>query len=362
MSPRVLREKPLSSGTRPPLWLQILPIVLFAALLAYQLNLPEPIRVGLVTAIVPMLAAFVLGPVAILAIGVTFTGLLAANLLEADVFSGRDIAAIGFVWATSACVAWLRQRIQTRLVTVEGVAEAVQHAILPELPGCVDELECAGFYRSAQRGALVGGDLFDLRASPFGPRLILGDVQGHGLSAVGTAATLLTAFHEAILDEPDLERVAARLERRLIIDAEQGRIPELFASILLVEFNEGASEACLLSYGHPPPLLVRSARVEEIGLRPSPLLGVRLETAEKPRVTRIGLRPGDTLLAYSDGVIDARDIDGNFYPLADRLAGLASPTSPERMVDFVWHDLKGFAHRMTDDISLIAVARGDGAS
>ncbi|WP_432075138.1 SpoIIE family protein phosphatase [Streptomyces wuyuanensis] len=77
--------------------------------------------------------------------------------------------------------------------------------------------------------------------------------------------------------------VAARLERRLTLDA--GADGELFATAFLVEFPGGGSQVRVLSQGHPsaPP-------------------------------TVVPLRPGDVILAYTDGVTEARDASGNFYP------------------------------------------------
>ncbi len=63
------------------------------------------------------------------------------------------------------------------------------------------------------------------------------------------------------------------------------------------------------------------------------------------------------LLAYSDGLSEARDVDGRYYPLAKHLSGLVLPPSPGRLIDFVWDDLTRFAARLDDDVSLLAVTR-----
>ncbi|WP_158715636.1 SpoIIE family protein phosphatase, partial [Streptomyces sp. NRRL S-481] len=61
----------------------------------------------------------------------------------------------------------------------------------------------------------IRDSFFDVRAGPHGVRAVMGDVQGHGLSAVATVASLLGAFREAVLDQPDPRAVATRLDRRL---------------------------------------------------------------------------------------------------------------------------------------------------
>ncbi|GAB3660609.1 PP2C family protein-serine/threonine phosphatase [Glycomyces tarimensis] len=358
MSPRVLSDEALTPGTVVPGWVRLLPIAALLLTALFQVSAPDPVHVGFATAIVPLLAAFVLGPVWTGVIAVVVAALVAAPIPQSDRVDGEDVFAVVVVCAVSVGLAWVRQRFQSRLVTVESVAEAAQRAVLPELPDQVGGLACAGLYHSAQRGARVGGDLFDIRNSPFGTRLILGDVQGHGLPAVSTAATLLSAFHEAILDEPDLEGIAARLERRIVIDADEGYIPELFASVLLAEFSDESDDVRLLSCGHPSPLLLRGERVEEVDLKPSSVLGLRLEANERPpRATAMPFRPGEMLLAYSDGLSEARDGDGRYYQLVEHLNGLVVPPTPGDLIAFVWDDLMRFAVRLDDDVSLLAVTR-----
>ncbi len=358
MSPRVPDEEALRPGVAVPRWMRPLPIAVPVLTLFFQRSFPDPALIGFMTAVVPLVAALVLSPVWIAVMAVTVIGLMVTPLTRFVNPDAGDMVAIVFVWVTAIGIAWMRQRFQSRLVTVENVAEATQNAVLPSLPERVGDLACAGLYSSAARGARVGGDLFDVRPSPFGTRLLLGDVQGHGLPAVSTAATLLACFHEAILDEPDLQRIAARLERRLLVDIDEGHIPELFASALLIEFDKEDDAMRLLTCGHPAPLLLHADRAEEIALEPCPLLGLRLDSSERsPSVTTVSFRPGEMLLAYSDGVSEARDGEGNYYQPAERLDGRADSRSPERLVDFVWDDLTDFAAHLDDDVSLLAVTR-----
>ncbi|WP_051815612.1 PP2C family protein-serine/threonine phosphatase, partial [Glycomyces tenuis] len=267
MSPRVPSETTLQRGAIAPRWLRALPVAVLLLTVLFQVSSPDPAVVGFTTAVVPLVAAFVVGPIWITGMAVVVIGFLLTPFFRPAGLDARDLFAFGVVWSIGIAFAWVRTRFQARLVTVENVAQAAQYAVLPSLPDHVDGLSCAGLYRSAQRGARIGGDLFDIRASPFGVRMVLGDVQGHGLPAVSTAAAVLASFHEAILDEPDLERIAARLERRIVLDTDEGRTPELFASVLLVEFRDDVGEMRLLSCGHPPPLLLRADRVEEVDLK-----------------------------------------------------------------------------------------------
>jgi len=358
MAARVPTMGELRPGTAIPTWVRLLPLLGLAVATVLQVFERDPLHAGIVMAVVPLLSAFVLGPVWTAVIAAVAMALIVAPVRISGRFDGADIIVVTVVFVTAVAISWLRQRFEASLVTMLSVSAAAQKAVLPDLPERVGDLACAGLYHSAQRGARIGGDLFDVRPSPFGTRLILGDVQGHGLDAVGTASMLLSVFHEAILDEAELGGIAWRLERRILDDALHGYVPELFASVLLAEFSEDCDEVRLLSCGHPSPLMLRGERVEEIDLKPSPVLGLRLSEPVRPgAATTVLFGADETLLAFSDGLVEARDEDGNYYPLAHHLDGLVAPRSPRSLIEFVWEDAVRFATRMDDDVSILAVTR-----
>jgi serine phosphatase RsbU (regulator of sigma subunit) len=186
-------------------------------------------------------------------------------------------------------------------------------------------------------------------------RAVLGDVQGHGLAAVATVASLLGAFREAVLDQPDLESVAARLDRRLAADSVHTAHAELFATAVLVEFTADASGVRALSCGHPPPVLLRDGTVTELGVEPWLPLGLALPDGSAPRASALALRPGDRLLLVSDGVLEARDASGAFYPLPERLAGLTGAPLTA-LTEGLWADLAAYCADIEDDVTMLALA------
>lgn len=103
-------------------------------------------------------------------------------------------------------------------------------------------------YTSAVAEARIGGDLYEVVASPHGVRVIVGDVRGKGLAAVETAAVVLGAFREAAHDQPDLVGLDERLERGVARDLER----EKLVTAILVEIGSD-HEAVFLNYGHPAP-------------------------------------------------------------------------------------------------------------
>lgn len=336
-----------------------------AVLCLAQWMTPGIRELGYFLAALPAVAAFAYG-----AAGTAFFAGLVLILLGVPALGvgdarGADLATVATVGLLGVVIAWVRRRRDDQLVSVRTVAEAAQLAVLPPVPERVGRVHCAGLYRAAQQDTLVGGDLFDVRAGPYGVRAVVGDVQGHGLAAVGTVAALLGAFREGVLDDPGLVAVAARLDRRLTMDAVADSVehPELFATAVLLEFPPGRDLVRVLSCGHPPVLLLRDFAASEVSAEPGPPLGLGLAGPVFPPVTEVPLLPGDRLLAHTDGVTEARDAAGYFYPLADRVPVLAGDGDPAALVRAVWRDLAAFTDGgPRDDVALLVLSLSTGAS
>ncbi|WP_051338175.1 PP2C family protein-serine/threonine phosphatase [Streptomyces flavidovirens] len=353
-------------GTPQPRWLRALPAVILAALTFAQIVTPQTLQLGYFVVAVTPVAALAYGPLSVAVLG-------SLTLLTLSLPYGRriwdvetpDLLAVVVVVVLSVVIAWVRTRREQQLVTVRTVAEAAQLAVLPPLPAAVGRVRCAGLYRSAQRGLLVGGDLYDVREGPHGVRALVADVQGHGLEAVATVAALLGAFREAVLDEEDLARVAARLDRRLVVDSLADEHAELFATAVVLEFPPGEAVVRVVSCGHPPPLLLRGGNTHEIAVDPAPPLGLGLAGAVPVAVASVPLESGDRILAHTDGVTEARDAAGDFYPLAQRLSALAASVPQEDLMalnEAVREDLVRFAGKaenVHDDVALLALGPGE---
>ncbi|MEU6390269.1 PP2C family protein-serine/threonine phosphatase [Streptomyces sp. NPDC046939] len=348
-------ERAWLRGAPPPRWVRWLPVVLLVGLGALQAATEQHLELGFLLGAIPPLAALSYGPAATAVLGAVAVGFLALPPAGFGRPGNSDLLTVLFVSVLSVLIAWVRQRRDEHLVTVRTVAEAAQFAVLPPLPERVGSVRCAGLYRAAHRGALVGGDFFDVRRGPHGVRAVVGDVQGHGLSAVGTVAGLLGAFREAVLDQPDLEGVAARLDRRLLVDTAGDEPAELFATAVLLEFPDDSPVVRILSCGHPCPLLLRGGRVTELPVPSGAPLGVGIGGAGPPERYTLPLRRGDRLLALTDGVTEARDASGRFYPLAERLRGHARD-DPAALTDAVWRDVVRFAGTVRDDLTLLVFA------
>ncbi|WP_238783686.1 PP2C family protein-serine/threonine phosphatase [Streptomyces monomycini] len=241
------------------------------------------------------------------------------------------------------------------------VADAVQREMLRELPLTAGPLEAYGFYVSAQEGARVGGDIYEAVETPHGLRLMIGDVQGKGMPAIGAGHEVLASFREAAHYKDSLEAVAERMEQALARynarSAERGG-QERFVTALLLEVR-GENGAKVLSCGHIPYYLVRDGQVTERSDGEGGLpLGLDWLTGEARQSVAVEPVADDWIVLCTDGVTEARGADGAFYPLADRLARWTH-LEPDELAHTLRADLERFTGgELKDDATVLIVRRG----
>lgn len=281
------------------------------------------------------------------------------------------LVGVGGALAVLACV--VRVRGERRMLRMRDVAETTRRTLLRPLPPGWGGLDHAAVYLAADAFARVGGDFYDIQPGPHGTRALVGDVQGKGLGAVEAAAALLGTFREAGYHERELATVAARLETRIhrhglhlaALDHEDDDRIDRFATAILLSFPVAEPDTVeVVNFGHEPPLVVGPHGVRSLppghGL---PLgLGELAHMDGPPPTVRITLAPGETLLVVTDGVTEARDGAGVFYPLKSLVTEgvLADPhlADPDRLVAYVRDGtLRHSGGHLADDTTIFAVRR-----
>lgn len=233
-----------------------------------------------------------------------------------------------------------------RLAGVTLVAEAAQRAILAQPPARTGPVALSARYLSAAIEAQVGGDLYEVVSGPSCVRLLVGDVRGKGLSAVRTATVVLGEFRAAAAGTDDVANVARQIDRRILpylLDAED------FVTGLLVDIEHDGGFT-VVSCGHPAPvLLTTEGYVETVELEHSPPLGLGVD----PVVARGNLAPGDRLLLFTDGLIEARSPSGVFIDPTPFLP-LVGQAEFGSALDGLLTSLKQAAgHTLDDDLALL---------
>lgn len=346
-----------------------LPAFYIAGVLVLEPITPVQWPVSFLLVALPVIAAFAHGPAAVGAI-TAFAIVFEAVLAGTPCCAGRPV---NYVWERHYVTAYLctalvgvlgtilaahRVRRERTLATVRFVAEIAQRILLSPVPRRIGPIQVEALYLSADAEAHIGGDLYEAVPTTYGLRLVIGDVRGKGLLAVETAATLLSAFREAAHDEPDLATVARRVEtsmNRRATSLAGSDMGERFVTAVFAEIPR-RHVVRIVNCGHPPPLLIRPDGVTELETaEPAPPLNLGVVLTESYQVDEYPFRPGDELLLYTDGVTEARDPAGAFYPLPQRVLSWG-PLPPRELLDRLHHDLLVHSgNRLHDDTAALAV-------
>ncbi|WP_432169830.1 PP2C family protein-serine/threonine phosphatase [Streptomyces sp. 1222.5] len=352
------------------------PVLLMVVVALTDLLTPDWLHVSPVMAAVPVLAAVLLPWRATAVLAGAAVGVTALLQWDAGQCGRPDsdvvLGTLLVVGLTSLAACSLRQRRERQLHQVRSVAETAQRALMHPLPRRLGTLALRGVYLPAESEARIGGDFYEALHTPFGPRVLMGDVRGKGLPAVGASAALLGAFRELAHRDPSLTTVAEELDeraRRQIAavdgtpddrkgDGTGALFTERFATALLVEFPPGEDLARIVHCGHPEPYVVHAGEVRPFEpAQPGAPLGLGDLLGARPVAETVPFVPGDRLVLYTDGFIEARDRRGRFYDLAAHLR--AHATRPlDAMVAGLRRGLLHHVHGdLDDDAALVTVER-----
>ncbi|MGW2857472.1 PP2C family protein-serine/threonine phosphatase, partial [Streptomyces sp. NPDC001215] len=326
--------------------LLLLPVALIVAIMAVDIHSPETIHLGPALVIAPALTSSFAGPRLSGLVGaLAVLAQIVIAVLHGGLGTTNHIVQILTLFVLSVMIVVycaVRDRHREQLAQVRSVSEAAQHVLLWPLPEHIGPLRVACLYLAAEDEAQIGGDLYAATRTEHGTRVMIGDVRGKGLPAIGEAALLLGAFREAAHQHTTLSALAAGLERsvaRYLNDFEpEDEAGERFATTLLLEIPDEDPITRLTSCGHPPPLLLRPGEAITVLVHPAPPLGVGCSGPEDYTLDVFSFEPGDILLLYTDGVIEARDPAGGFYPFTQRAAQW-SDVSPETLLHHIRRDL-----------------------
>ncbi|MFB6820465.1 PP2C family protein-serine/threonine phosphatase [Streptomyces virginiae] len=311
-----------------------------------------PAAPALAAAMWPVLPTILLGTVCLLL-------MIGLGMVFPDLGTWWTAAGIIAVTVAAAYGSHLRLQRERTLFQVRLVADAAQQVVLSPMPRRFGLVEIESLYLAAAAEARIGGDFYEVVDTPFGIRLLIGDVRGKGLPAVGAAAAIVNAFREAAYDETDMVAIARRMDASSM--RYNGAFPpegplERFATALLVEIPHGGRQIDILNCGHPPPLLLNAGKVRALEpSTPSPLLSLAELIGDHYSVDTFDFAPDDLLLLYTDGVAETRARDGEFFPLAAWMER-QPPTPPDELLTALHRDLLDYSRgRLDDDIAALAV-------
>jgi phosphoserine phosphatase RsbU/P len=240
-----------------------------------------------------------------------------------------------------------------RALTLEA---SMQWDLLPPLVLKTPAVSVAGLLEPAYE---VGGDCFDYALND--RRLSVGviDAMGHGIGSALTSALAVGSYRHDRRESRSLEHIHTNLDTVIA----GHRPPFTFATGQLAEIDVDSGVMTWTNAGHPLPILLRGGRVVgELECRPTPPwgLGVTLGRSAAPEVATENLEPGDGVLFYTDGVIEAHRPGGELFGM-ERLSDIAGRhasdlVEPEEIVRQIVASVLDYkADQLADDATLVLV-------
>jgi serine phosphatase RsbU (regulator of sigma subunit)/predicted ester cyclase len=247
-----------------------------------------------------------------------------------------------------------RERIEQEL----RVARSIQQASLPKDVPRLEGWQIAPFYRPARE---VGGDFYDFHHLSEGRLgLVTGDATGKGVPAALVMSTTCGMLQLAaqVLDSSSPGEVLSRVNETLL-----ARIPlNTFVTCFYAILDPGSGTLRYANAGHDPPYLWHGGCCEELRARGMPLglmPGMSYEAGE------VSLREGDSVLFYSDGLVEAHDPKGEMFGFPRLRARVAEHGEERSLGDLLLEELYSFVGEgweQEDDITLLTLKRSTSLS
>ncbi|MET8153284.1 SpoIIE family protein phosphatase [Actinoplanes sp. NPDC049668] len=261
------------------------------------------------------------------------------------------------LYAAAELVAQAAERAR-RFEAQHGTAQLLQRSMLPEHLPELERFRIAARYDVGVDGNAAGGDFYDAFELTDGRlAIVLGDVAGHDVRAAAVMGQVRAALRALALTDPAPGTVLAGLDRLVTSLGAESRNEEIFVTVVYGVLDLADGTITVASAGHPPPVVRRPgpaggpATAELVALPPGAPLGL----GGQWRTTSLRLEPGDSILLFSDGVVERRH-----RPLSDGLADLvaaaaaASSGDPRNLCSLATAAVAG---RTDDDVAVLAVER-----
>ena len=291
------------------------------------------------------------------------TGLLVVGpRLSEESYSGEDLRLLGNVAAQAGVTAEsiaLGERIAERLEAERRaqreieIAREVQVQLLPQRRPELRTLKYAG---ECVQARVVGGDYFDfLDLGPGRLGFVLADISGKGIAAALLMANLQANLrgHYAMAAE-DPVRLIESVNRLFYESTTANR----FATLFFGRYDDESRRLDYVNCGHNPPLIVRAGG--QIETLPPTAMALGFVDTLRSEMATVQFAPGDALVAYTDGIVEALSDDGEEFG-DDRLAStvLAHRDQPaEALLQSILSAVQRFSGNEQDDDLTLVVARG----
>lgn len=219
-----------------------------------------------------------------------------------------------------------REQLRRHVAELTETSRTLQRSLLPASLPIVDGVRTAVRYLPALAHAEVGGDWYDVIATPAGAVTVaIGDVQGHNMQAAAEMGRLRTTLRAYLAEGHSPAEALARANALTETDSDA-----LLATCCLVTVDPASGQATVVRAGHPLPILHRAdGTTVELAQHAGPPLGIGSDQHWEDEPVR--LRHGDRLVLYTDGLVDVRGEEASTRhdELLAAVASVAAATTDE---------------------------------
>ena len=261
-----------------------------------------------------------------------------------------EVSAIASRFTDQAGIAMAEAQRREAREEAAALHASFEESLLPTIS--LDDV--ATLYRPGDDRLTLGGDFFDCLELDDGTvALLIGDVAGHGPAAAALGAGLRSAWRALVLSGTALEDLPGGLQKVCVCERHD---PYLFVTAVCGVVDRERGELCVLSAGHPPPLVLGGGLVE---LENGPPLGV-VRGGGWP-VSKVELAAADTVVLYTDGLVEGRarpesserlGLDALSSLLAEAPPGAVGEEHLRRLVDLA---TEANGAGLPDDVALLAL-------
>lgn len=230
-------------------------------------------------------------------------------------------------------------------------ADAMQRSLLPDYEPEIEGLDVGAAYAASAR-VEIGGDLYDFMLLDDGALAVaLGDVTGHGVDAAADMAMVKFTFRSLVRRYPEPGEFLAAVNEVVLEEVELGK----FVTMVYLRVDPARTELACASAGHPRPRMLRA----DGSVEPLPVGGLALGIIgnQSYEEIRTPYAPGDAVVLYTDGVIEARrgrELYGT--PRLDDFLRRHYQLGARELADAVLADCREFAGGpLFDDCAVVVV-------
>jgi serine phosphatase RsbU (regulator of sigma subunit) len=240
-----------------------------------------------------------------------------------------------------------RERIEQELRTAQDIQQSFLPKDVPALPGW----QLVPYYQPARE---VGGDFYDFLSFEDGRLgLVIGDVAGKGVPAALVMTATGTMLRTAAQERPSPGEVFARVNNLLYAETPPG----MFATCFYALLDPKNGRLRYSNAGHDLPYREHKGDVSELWATGMPLGMMHDTRYEEHEVT---LAPGESLLFYSDGLVEAHNSSGEMFDTPRLKALLEAHADGASLIDVLLGELKSFTGEkweQEDDVTLLMLQR-----